>query len=336
MLAVALLAGTAVAQRGDGHVDLRGDVRSDATTRDPLLLRQELARMRQEHSRARALEQRLVDLRIRHDLGLRVDAQTYFARSEVEQAIAKADAEQQLADTQHQLGTLQQSFGELQQRIERRRSNRPATASTDPPFAPLASTAPSFPYAVPPLGAQDPAAAALQYGGGFAAAAPLAETRPSADGLGHPGMQRGEPPHAAELRPQQPQAVPAPRTPPRPAVLIHGSRDHSAVGRALFEAGEYEKARDELLLLQKDGGTMVAVDLFYLARCHERIGERGAADSAFAKVEALDTKEGPDGKMVPGHWAQAARISRQQMNWEAEKGGWRPSRSIESIQWRRP
>jgi hypothetical protein len=284
--------------------------------------------MRQDHARAKALEERLVDLRIRHDLGLRVDAQTYFARSEAEQAMAKPQVEQQLTQEQQQLAALQQRFGELQQRLDRHTTARRTSAHLggDPNRVAM----PTLPFASPhgddaPLSAAPPPAA------------PLAETRRPHDDGKLPRADDSERALATNAgRTHSTPAATEAGAPQRPAVLIHGSRDHSVVGRALFEAGEYEKARDELLLLEKDGGKMAAVDLFYLARCHERLGERAAADSAFARVEALDSKEGPDGKMVPGRWAQAARVSRQQMNWEAEKGGWRPSRSIESIKWRNP
>lgn len=337
VLASLLLAGFGTAQAASSRLPLAPGQRIDlrqgtepaaaasAATRDPSLLRQELERMRQEHARGKALEERLVDLRIRHSLGFRIDADTYFARSDAERARGAADAERLLSDERQRLLVLQQRCSDLQQRVDQRRSEpvlRPADLDAASPAAAPFSAGDAVEM---PIVRSD----AARGNAPLVPASPHLETAAPAGGAGSsdtPAAGDGGTAAAASAAAGQPA---------KPAILIHGSRDHSAVGRALFDAGEYEKARDELLLLGGDGRTMAAVDLFYLARCHEQLGDRGAADSAFAQVEALDTKEGPDGKMVPGSWAQAARISRKQMNWTAEQGGWRPSRPIESIQWRR-
>ena len=101
----------------------------------------------------------------------------------------------------------------------------------------------------------------------------------------------------------------------------------------LFHAGRFQEAREELLEAVKREPPDLQ-DHFLLGLCHERLGEPAKADDLFKKVEALDTKETPQGK-VAGPWAEAARAASRQMSWMGDHGQWKLPRSIDSIEWRK-
>ena len=97
------------------------------------------------------------------------------------------------------------------------------------------------------------------------------------------------------------------------------------MGRALYRARRYEEAKKELELVAGEQGQLV--DLFHLAKCHEQLGGIEEARKLYLTIETRDTKAGDQ---VGGPWAQAARSARRAMAWIQDRGGWKPSITLES------
>lgn len=273
-----------------------------AQLRPPAELQQELTRMRKQLSEAELLERRLLDMRIDSDLGLVVDVAKYVSLTEAERGRGREAIEAELGQSREETAGLQTQLAELGVLLETRRQQLVERAQAEPDFVARPSPA------VPP------------------AAIAVAQPAPDPAPLIEPGPVSSIP-HATS-----PIATEVGET---PAIdYIKGSRDHSKVGRALFRAALYEKAIVELTQAV-DVETPELIDLFYLARCHEKTGALDKADDLFARVEALDSKEGEDGKVTLGGWASAAHTARQHMSWQRDRGDWAPKLPIDSIQWKR-
>ena len=122
-------------------------------------------------------------------------------------------------------------------------------------------------------------------------------------------------------------------------MLIRGSSNHSLVGGVLFRAGKYENAVQELLPIASRSGADFS-DLFHLAMSYEKLGrEKGdrslvaKANDLFSRIEARDSEESKEGKLVLGQWGRAARTSRQTMLWLLDEGEWKPKRDVGTIRW---
>jgi hypothetical protein len=253
------------------------------------------ASLREELQRTQALHERLVGLRIRYDLGLPVQADQYFALAEEERGRSREVAEAQLGEEQARVSGLGMRLAAAQ--------------------AKLAAAKETIARAVA-SGAQPPAAAVP-----VPAAAPAAEPAPDAPfllGEDDAPEQRARPAAAARDQP--------------PPVLLRGSEDHARVGRALFLAAQHARARAELEVAVKEGGA--PVDLFYLARSCEALGDHARADELYLQLEVKDTGVDEEGQPLPGPWARAARVARRQMQWMRDNGPWQPARPLEAVQWR--
>lgn len=249
------------------------------------------AQLREELKRVQAQQERLVHLRIRHDLGLPVQADSYLALSESERARTRADAEQQLADEESRVAALNDRMLELGAKLA-----KAATTASQAPVDPDLDF--GGPTLTPPTAGEPFTVAADEHQ--HVAAAPASE--------------------------------PAPHKDASPAVLLRGSQDHSRVGRALYQAKKFDRARTELeqaVAKRKD-----LVDLFYLARSCEALGDGAKASELYLQVETLDSKQ-VDGAPQRGEWARAARVARLHMEWTQNQGTWKPQPSVESVQWRK-
>lgn len=264
---------------------LAGQARAPRSAGNPALLREELRRVQ-------AQQERLLQLRIRHDLGLPVQADTYLALTEAERARAKPEAEQQLAEEQSRVATLNERFQELAARVTKA-NEQAAQVATDPDL--------DFggPTLTPPT--PEPFAMADE-------AKPVPEAHPA------PAVETA-----------------ATRDGP-PPVLLRGSEDHSRVGRALYQAKKFDRARAELE--QAIAKTPDLVDMFWLARSCEALGDYAKASELYLQVEAKDTKE-VDNQPKRGEWARSARVARMHMEWMQNQGQWKPQPSVESVQWRK-
>jgi hypothetical protein len=243
----------------------------------------ELQRLRRDLLEAQARTQRLIDLRVRHDLGLTAGFEAYVDLTDGDrQALAEPGLSLEKEQREIERLSAQEAMLEHQVATRRRENIEQALAIARQPVEP--------------------------------GAAPAAEPA---------------------LEPERPPERPAPHEAARPAAagpapeLLRGSRDHRAVGRALFAAGRHADARAELQLVI-DGGSPELIDLFYFARCHERLGDAEEARRWFLEIEARDTTVGPKGPL-PGTWARSARAARQIMEWIQDRGAWQPATAIESI-----
>jgi tetratricopeptide (TPR) repeat protein len=250
--------------------------------------------LRAELQRAQAVLERALAARARYDLGVPVQIEPYVALSDAERARRQAAAEAQLLDEQTRVSQLSASLASAQDKLAR---------------------------------VQQQVAKALAEGGEEAAAQaqPAASASATVDAVPLPFAADDDPaPAAPAAEPSSPSAAPAP-------VLLRGSEDHARVGRALFFAKRYERAREELqaaVAQRKD-----LVDLFYLARSHEALGDTAKADELYLQVEVQDTAE-VAGKKQAGPWARAARVARRQMQWMRDNATWQPARPLEKVQWR--
>lgn len=259
--------------------------------------REELAKLQHELLEAEARTQRLVDLRVRHDLGLPAAFAVYVELTDADRAML-AEPGASLEKEQREIERLvsQQDLLQHQVATARRENIQHAMA--------IART----PALVPPAVAPAPA--------GPEPARSPAGTQPAAQpqGARDPGGSR-PPPEPAE--------------PVKPVHLLRGSTNHRAVGAALFAAGRYEEALAELQLAVERTPAELG-DLFQLARCFERLGKAEEARRWFLEIEARDTQPGAKGPEA-GNWARSARAARQIMEWMQDRGSWQPAVPIEAI-----
>lgn len=285
-----------------GQPDLRPELMS------PEQLRAEIGRLQRELHKTTLRVQRMLELRIRHELGLPVDADTLFHLSPEERRRDPATAARLLAEADAERGRLARRLEKLRRREKTRRDDLAKTlAARTPPartMAPEHEKPPAPGIAV----ARRPVAPAAP------TQAPLRETDDTKE------SRETTPEKSAEQ-----EGV---------VHLIKGSRDRGLVGRALFLAGRYEDALRELAPFAKDERAPL-VWLFWLARCYEELGRYAEADDLFARIEARDTREDEKGKTVLGAWGMAAKTARQHMTWMRERGTWKPKLDVDAIRWRR-
>lgn len=257
------------------------------------------AALREELARVQATQDRLLTARIRYDLGLPVQAEPYFALVEAERGRDRALLEKQLVEEQARVTTLGARLATAETKLAQLRQQVAQVVGATTPLdgAPAASTPAARPATEPFALSNEPPS-------------PAAETAPA----------------------PEPQRAKAAADGPQP-VLLHGSRDHSRVGRALFLARNYERARVELTAAAAVDGGGDLMDLFYLARSCEALGDTAKADELYLQIESRDTTE-VKGQKQPGAWAKAARVARRQMQWMANNAHWQPARGIDSVPWR--
>lgn len=266
---------------------------------DPNKLEAELSRMKSELQRISIDEERLLELRIRHGLGLTTDSAAPFLVQDGERTSASGASDRALRDEEAELSRLNRLLEDVQKK-----------AAADKARSPL-----PLDFEAPKSGEKDGVRRPPQ--------ARQADTAPKAAGTGQKDPESTSRPAEAK----RPKADSAPK------LLVAGSTDRRTVGRVLFHAGRYKEAREELLeAVQLDPPELE--DHFLLAQCHERLGEPAKADDLYKRVEALDTKETAQGK-IAGPWAESARAASRQMNWMIDHGQWKLPRAIDSIEWRK-
>ena len=260
------------------------------TAQQPNAGANELQRLSRELLETSARGARLVELRVRHELGLEVKADTHWQLAEEERAPAPEHWQKQLETGQADLQRLSAQEDALRRVLDQRRLRAEDLVLTPLPLVE------ARPRVVPSV----------------------SEPRP------HVGAEQREPPAPAPAPASRP-ATPRDEAPASEgAALILGSTDHATVGRALFQARRFEEARKELLLIPAEGARLV--DLFLLARCHEQLGAAEEARQVYLAIEARDTR--PD-DAVGGPWAQAARSARRTMGWLQDRGAWKPAVTLE-------
>ena len=255
------------------------------------------ASLQEDLRRVQATYERALNARMRYDLGLPMLSEPYFALLDVERARSKDVAERQLLDEQARVTALSSRLATAQDKVAQAQAK-----VVDAMTAAGARTHGQLPDVGPtPAAIESPATEpfAMQD-----EPAPTPSVEQAANGDAIEGVA---------------------------AVLLRGSEDHSRVGRALFFAKRYDRAREELeLAVAKQ---LDRVDQFYLARSLEALGETGKADELYLQVEVADTTD-EDGKKQAGPWARAARVARRQMQWMRDNASWKPARPIEKVEWR--
>lgn len=266
---------------------------------DPNRIGAELARLRLELQRLTIDEERLLELRIRHGLGLATDSAAPFLVQESDRVVAGSASDRSLRDEEGQLSDLTRQLDEMQRKVAADQAKHPTLGDPEIPKLPSTDTA----------------------------------RRPQAPKGADSGPTRRGDPKAPETPASRPQDPRRPRSEGPPKLLISGSTDRSTVGRVLFHAGRFKEAKAELEDAVKLENPDLQ-DLFLLGQCYEKLGEPANADGQYKKVEALDSKETPQGR-VAGPWAEAARAASRQMNWMVDHGEWKLPRPVDSIEWRK-
>lgn len=318
----------------------------------------ELGRLQRQLQQNRNEVERLLDLRIRHDLGLPLgDAGNVFAAPAAVSSQAAAAAQQQLAEAEATTASLLQRKQELQARLAQLRSDADAAVAQhrdDPEWVTLPR--PGQPMAAPPQQAAPASVSPVDPGPGAAVAAG------NAGGAAAPPPAMMVLPNLGPVRGQ-----------------IHGTDDHGLVAQALFRAAEALVERGEQLRRQ---GSAAAADqcdaeaedrlqraltslqqalvgdapplglLFHQGKCREllfRLAERHhgldlAADAKeyqrreqevrepFVSITARDV-QAENGVLVPGPWGRAAQTALDHFRWINLNGGFRPRIPLESITW---
>jgi hypothetical protein len=176
---------------------------------DPAAAQRQLAHLDGELAEAIARTARLIDLRVRHDLGLRIEAESWFRLSDAERETGGETGRKLLEQLNVELERLGAQHSALERSVEVAR--RSAAEQAISVHVEAAGSRPS----VAPAILHQPA-----------------EEEPVA------------PP--TDQRPAMTERPPAAR--PR-SVLVKGSIDHGLVGRSLFAARRYAEAKAELELV---------------------------------------------------------------------------------------
>lgn len=301
-LSLALAVGTPLTAQQDGRVPAGRDVPVEG----PAELEAQLQRLRDEGRRLELTMERLVDLRIRLDLGLPVDLGAFVVLTDDDRALPDEVKTGELRDLEGRVAASSATVARLTDAL--RNAQRPASPVAQPAAAPGTRLSGTL---------LDPDAAA-------------ALPRPR---QAHDTTRQGSRPDGREAAGARAQSRPAPQ--PReelPKLVVKSSTDRSTVGRALHRAGRHAEAKRELADAARSK-TPDLMDLFVLAQCHERLGELAEADDLYKRIQAFDTRETKDGKVV-GTWGQAARLASQQMNWRNDQKDWKPPRPFESAPWK--
>jgi len=272
----------------------------------------DLERFREEQHKAAAREDRLHEMFYRHTFGLPVDVAQLFGLTKAEEMAPRARTEEDLRRTQQDVKNLVADYESLKLHL------KSAQAKLTKPG--------------------NPGAGSLR-----PTRAPVLPKHPRATGA------KLDPSRLIKPMPLKPDTTARPKpgsgqSTTRPSgsmLLIKGSSDRSLVGRVLFRSGKYESAINELLPITQHAGADIS-DLFHLALSYEKLARKNGdqslvakANDLFSRIEARDSHEGENGKLVLGQWGRSARTSRQTMLWLLDKGEWKPTRDVSTIRWER-
>ncbi|MCA8963620.1 MAG: hypothetical protein H6838_01710 [Planctomycetes bacterium] len=326
---------------------------------EPVDTAAELARMNRSLTQNRSEVERLLDLRIRHDLGLPMEQDaTSFTPAGPVTTESLERARRELRDQDAVTTTLAERYRKLKSSVEQLRADAEAqhkSAGEQHEFV----TVPS------------PGSAATG-GAGANGRGAAREPQPTLPPV---------PPTAQESRPAPVEAVAFHGLDPIRG-QIHGSEDHQRVAQALFKAGQDLMDRAAMLRLQDQSAAADELDhrakerlvraleelepllakseppfpaLFYKGRCLEllfRYSERHEDLSitkstrefqrreqevrdAFLRISARDvTKTGERGNVeVLGPWGLAAQTAMEHFRWMNLHSGYKPLVPIDSLTW---
>ncbi len=317
----------------------------------------ELARTQRALNQNRGEIDRLLDLRIRHDLGLPVESEAASFRPDgpvTSEGMERSRLE--LREQEATTSTLLERYRKLKAAVEQLRAEsaaQQAAAERDRSFV-----------VVPQAGA--------------------ASTGARLPERGSPANGRGAPPAvlAGEAGPDRAAAPPQFHGLDPIRGQIHGSEDHLRVAQALFKAGQDLMDRGATLRSQGEAAAAAELELrakerlgraleelqpllavrepafpvlFYQGRClellfryselHEGLSiARSVKDfqqreaevrKPFVAISARDvTRSGERGEVeLLGRWGLAAQTAMEHFRWMNLHGGYRPQVSIESLTW---
>lgn len=332
-----------------------------AQVRTPRVDPDEAQRAQRALQQNRAEVDRLLDLRVRHDLGLPTDDTDPAFRTDASVTTESMERMQrQLREEDAATRSLRDRFEHLHAEVDRLRAEAAARAQREQASRAFVEL-PSAGSRLGPAPAWPPSAGGID---------PAAAPRPTAPA---PSGEVATEPRAVEIGPIV-------RDPLR--AQIHGSDDHLRVAQALFKAGQAlldrgdvvraegaiaaakeldDRARERLVRAVDELQPLLAqpnppyVALFYLGRCREllfRYSERHESLSLtssprefqrreqqvrepFLLISARDVaKTGERGDVeVLGAWGQAAQTAMEHFRWMNLHGGFDARASIEALTW---
>ncbi len=317
----------------------------------------EWSRTQRELQQNRSEVDRLIDLRLRHDLGLPGEGdQEYFRSQEPATTDAIERARQELRDQDTATATLLERYNKLKLAVEQLRAEAAVHAETSRQEQQF--------VVVPRAGAAQP----VQPIGAPTAPGPVASSP--------------TPPPPKDPNASSDSMLAAAIALDKVRGQIHGSDDHQRVAQSLFKAGQAlmdraaiarDQAQDDLAaqlderakerpqravaelepLLQPKDPPFAA--LFYLGRCREllfRLAERHEGLSLakspkefsareqdvrqpFLAISARDvTRKGQRGEIeVLGPWGLAAQTAMEHFRWMNLNSGYDPRPAIEALTW---
>lgn len=301
-------------------------------------LREDLKTQQDKYYQAKVREQRLLEMRIRHDMGLPVRAGRYLEMSEEQANLIRYADPGMLTREEDQTRLLARQLATLQDRLEASTGGLPVQAKGPIALPGVAVTSrPVTRVLSEPVLVSQPEEVAARPAGEtwqLSLSVGLNET----DGEVH--LLKGSPDVATIGR----------------VLLRYGkallakSKAFAADGLA-EEAGRWrDRAREELqrakkeldpLIWQQEQGKLsrkyrddVSLsDMFLLAQCEEKLGNFGQAEELFLQIQGLDRVQDEIGNSVFGEWGLAADAANRVMKFMLEHGQWAPVPSIESLQW---
>lgn len=321
----------------------------------------EWSRAQRELQQNRSEVERLIDLRLRHDLGLPGEGEVeQFRSQEPTTPDAVERARQELRDQDAATATLLERYNKLKTAVDQLRAEAMAHAET-------AKQEQQF-VVVPRAGAAVPNA--VSGGPSGAPNAPAAKGAPTPAAVPQDPMLTTDGVLSAAIALDKVRGQ------------INGSQDHQRVAQSLFKAGQAlmdraavaidqgqpelatqldERAKERLVravaelqpLLQEKEPPFAA--LFYLGRCREllfRLAERyeglSLAKSSqefsrreqevrepFLTIAARDvTKKGQRGEIeMLGPWGLAAQTAMEHFRWMNANSGYNPGPTIDALTW---
>jgi hypothetical protein len=306
-------------------------------------LREDIRSNTDQLNAAKEHEKRILELRIRHDLGLPVRAGRYLTLSEEESNKLRYADPNMLTEAENETRKLARQLASLQDQIEAAGGN-PEPHNFEPIELP-AEPDTEIDRTIPAIELPE-----------------VPEETPT------PAMP------GPESQPQgQPKSYSLSSTPIEGEIhLIKGSPKRAEIGRVLLQYGEtldaranalaaegendaaekhrqlanreYLRAKQELdpLVWEESDGKLskkLRADaelpaMFLLAQCEEKLGNFGIAGEIFLDIKNLDrVKDEVTGEYSFGSWGLAADVAQRVMEFMLEHGEWTPVPSINSIQW---